>query len=155
MPTAWRLIKSKHHQRAFDGQGARINGGRWNRKGVAMVYTAESIALAALEIIAHALFLDFLEDEYSWFPVTFDEKLCLTLDASSLPVNWREYPAPPELKDIGTAWIRSQQTVILKVPSAIVPQENNFLISPMHPDFDKLEIGTPHAFRFDSRMVKP
>jgi RES domain-containing protein len=74
--------------------------------------------------------------------------------AATLPRNWRAYPAPDQLADLGTAWARASATAVLVVPSAVVPQERNVLLNPAHPDFDRIQIGGPKAFSFDPRMWK-
>lgn len=151
--TAWRIIKRKYIDSAFDGSGARKYGGRWNSVGAAIVYTAESQSLAVLEMLVH-LDRPALLHSYILIPVKIAEPLIEHLDLASLPANWRDSPAPPQVKDIGDQWVKAGASVALQVPSVLLPAENNFLLNPNHPDFKKLIIGEPVDFRFDSRLAK-
>jgi RES domain-containing protein len=150
--TAWRIVKQKHTRAAFTGEGARRYGGRWNSKGVPIVYVAQSQSLAALEMLVHLDSGELLK-YYVAIPVTFEEHLVSHLDSSSLPKNWKAYPAPNRLHTIGDAWASARKSVVLRIPSVIVPSESNFLLNPAHPDFDKLAIGEPLRFRFDPRLI--
>ncbi len=151
---SWRICKSKHSQNAFDGEGARFYGGRWNSTCFRMIYTAESIALAALEIIVNLGRDTKLIGKYVVIPVEFDVKLAQELNPRLLPKNWKSYPVPCDTQAIGDHWIASQKSVILRVPSVIVPDEHCYLINPRHPDFRKLKIGKPQKFEWDSRLAK-
>jgi len=150
--TAWRIVKQKQTRVAFTGEGARRYGGRWNSKGVSVLYVAQSQSLAALEMLVH-LGSGELLNYYSAISVSFDEHLVLDVDSASLPKNWKAYPAPKRLQKIGDVWVSAAKSVVLRIPSVIVPSENNFLLNPAHPDFDKLAIGEPLRFRFDPRLI--
>jgi RES domain-containing protein len=71
-----------------------------------------------------------------------------------LPPEWRRQPGPPELRDIGTHWVETGETIVLEVPSTAVPGEHNFLLNPRHPDFGRLTIGDPEPLAFDERLVR-
>ena len=150
---AWRIVQSRHAQVAFDGEGARLYGGRWNHRGTPMVYTAGSVSLAALEMLAHLEAHQLLND-YVCIPITFEEDFCRKLDLDSLPDDWRVDPTPSAAKDVGSQWARDLSSAVLAVPSALVPLEMNFLINPHHSDFSKLEIGDAQAFQYDPRLIK-
>jgi RES domain-containing protein len=137
---------------AFDGEGARRFGGRWNTKGKRMVYTAEHYSLAVLEILADVDKSSILPS-FSLCSVQFEDSLMERLDPSLLPSNWRGSPPPPELQKIGDDWLASGSSVILAVPSVLVESEKNFLINPQHPDFPLISIDAPKPFTFDSRLV--
>ena len=137
---------------AFDGEGARLYGGRWNSRGVAIVYTAQSQSLAALEMLANAESTTLLQN-YVLIPVEIDPNLIRTVDALTLPKNWQTYPPPQELRNIGDQWAAQGTSCALQVPSVIVPAESNFLLNPRHADFRKLKIGKPVRFRFDPRLL--
>jgi RES domain-containing protein len=138
--TAWRICKQKHSKHAFSGEGARRFGGRWNNPGTAVIYVAGSQSLAVLEILVHLNSADLL-GKYMLIPVEIEESLIG--DVSVLPKNWGTYPAPPEVKLIGDSWVMGRSSVALRVPSTLVPNENNFLLNPQHADFSKLRIGVP------------
>ena len=151
--TAWRIVKAARVRDAFSGEGARRAGGRWNPPGAAVVYTAGSLALAALEVLVH---LDGpqLLPSYRQIPVEFDQGLCRYLDLAALPPDWSDNPAPESTRRMGAEWITSQASLILAVPSAVVPDELVFLINPAHRDLPRLQIGKPASFRFDPRLIK-
>lgn len=153
MAFAWRIVQAHVADRAFSGEGARRYGGRWNSKGYAVIYTSSSISLAILEVLVHIQIYDILE-EYVYIPVEFDQKLYLALNPAELPGNWKKDPSPLVIKQIGDSWVESRKSLILEVPSAIVPAEKNYLINPAHPDFRKLKIGAPTKFEFDFRLIK-
>ena len=153
MIMAWRIVKRKHARTAFTGEGARLYGGRWNSPGVAIVYTAESQSLAALEMVVHldssALLLSYVA-----FEVGIDESLVSKVGPSKLPRNWRADPPPMRAREVGDAWARSGKSAVLQVPSATLPAGYNFLLNPRHPDFSRLAIGKPSTFQFDARLVR-
>ncbi|HTF66921.1 MAG TPA: RES domain-containing protein [Edaphobacter sp.] len=150
---AWRITKQKHARTAFSGEGARLYGGRWNSPGVPVVYVAESQSLAVLEVLVHLDAPAFLE-KYVFLEVNFDASLVITLDRSSLPKNWQSDPVPEAIQAVGDRWILSRGSAVLHVPSVLVPEESNFLLNPRHPDFGKIGISRPQAFRFDPRLAR-
>jgi RES domain-containing protein len=149
---AWRIVKAKHKKLAFDGEGARIAGGRWNNIGIPMIYTADSLALAALEIIVHLPKQELLKKIFSSIPVEFDAGLVITLNPADLPKDWDSFPPPESIQNIGSEWALKKRSVVLKVPSTVIREEFNYLINPAHPDFKKLSIGSPAKFVFDPRV---
>ena len=151
--TCWRLTKRKHASAAFTGEGARLYGGRWNSPGVPMVYTAETQSLAALELLVH-LDAPALLERYVLIEVQIDDSLALRLDLKDWPRDWRQSPPPARLREIGDAWVEAQKSAALRVPSALVPAEGNFLLNPRHPDFARLRIGDPLPFHYDPRIAR-
>lgn len=152
--TAWRIVKEKYADSAFDGEGARLYPGRWNSAGVRMVYTAESVALAALEILVNLHSGALLAGAYVVIAADFDESLVEVVETADLPADWRSTPAPVQLTRIGDQWIRSAASLALRVPSALVEQERNFLLNPRHPHFDSVTIHRPEPFCWDERLRK-
>lgn len=146
----WRLCKKGHA--AFDGEGARLAGGRWNRKGTAMIYTSATLSLAAQELFVH-LSADDAPNDLVAVPADIPDDISVTsLGEGDLPGQWRRFPAPETLAEIGTKWVQTMESAVLGVPSAVIPQESNFLLNPAHPDFSKIKIGSPAPFTFDPRM---
>jgi len=152
MIRAWRLIKTEHADDAFTGEGARRGGGRWNCKGVRVVYTSGSLSLATLEVMVHTHFYSALK-YYVCIPIDFDPRLSQSIAIEDLPDNWKADPIPQSAKKVGDRWIQNQESVILKVPSAIIPVEYNYLINPSQPDFEKVVIHSPQKFAFDPRLL--
>ena len=154
MITLWRIEKRIYAEGSFSGDGAFLFGGRWNQPGTRVVYAAETLALSALEKFVHlesaAAALDFV-----CFKITVPEQVKIkVLAAYSLPGNWRDFPVPSAAMDIGSAWARKNESVLLRVPSTIIPVENDFLINPAHPDYRHIKISKPLPFCFDSRLWK-
>lgn len=152
MPTSWRIVKARHAATAFDGEGARLEGGRWNSPGSPMVYTAGSAALAALEMLVHLGRAATLP-AYVLIACSFDEALVTRANRATLPANWRSYPAPPELQQLGDAWLRRGTSAVLEVPSAVIPTEPNYLLNPQHADFPSIARTAPQPFEFDLRLL--
>jgi RES domain-containing protein len=117
-----------------------------------MVYTAESQSLAALEILVQTADPNDLVDlDYVAIPVELDERMID--EAAKIPSDWRGYPAPHSTMKIGDQWVRAKSSLALRVPSAIIPAEWNYLLNPAHLDFSKLRIGKPLSFDFDRRLA--
>ena len=148
----YRLAKTKYiHD--LSGTGARRYGGRWNNKGTAMLYTSEHRSLALLELLVHAS-QRLLPADISLLSLTLPDRLELSaMPQKNLPGNWRQYPAPDTLADIGSQWLSEQQSVGIKVPSVIIPNEWNILLNPEHPDFIHITIKSVVSFTLDHRFA--
>lgn len=151
MITAWRLVKDKHAAEAFTGFAARTVSGRWHHEGTPIVYLADSLALAALEVFVH-LPAGTLAISFSAFKVEIPDEVSIQIARN--PRNWRETPAPESTRTVGTRWFHAMETALMRVPSVIVPEEHNYLINLKHPDFKKLTIHRASPFSFDPRMWK-
>lgn len=149
--TAWRIVKSAHARAAFDGEGARLFGGRWNSPGTRVVYTAESESLATLELLVHLQQTRVLTT-YSAIPLRFDDALVERVAQGQLPRDWTHYPAPAGLQQIGDRWATELRSAVLQVPSAVVTSEHCFVLNPQHRDFGKLKIERARPFRLDPRL---
>ena len=152
MITSRRIVNAKYASTAFDGEGARITGGRWNSPGVGVVYTSESVALALLESLVRLRRTTILSN-FVIFACIFDEALVDTLATRELPRDWRAYPAPSTLQEIGDEWVRSGRSAVLRVPSVLADGEHNFLLNPLHADFGRIQISPPQKFVFDLRLL--
>ena len=148
----WRLTSRRHA--SFDGEGSRRVGGRWNLRGTPLVYTSESLALAALEYLVNVDPETAPGDLVALSAALPDEVSVKIVPAEDLPRNWRSYPAPPELAIMGTKWAKSLETAALRVPSVVVPQESNLILNPSHPEFAKIVVQAPIPFTFDARVWK-
>lgn len=150
----WRITRRPYAERAFDGEGARLYGGRWNRPGEAVVYTSESLSLAALEYFVQ-LDPDTAPGDLVAVAAELPPGLEIrALDPADLPAGWRSYPAVEALQELGTAWVRAGETAALSVPSAVIPRERNLLLNPAHPALAALRALPPEPFSFDPRMWK-
>ena len=152
MPSAWRIVREKHVATAFTGEGAAKYGGRWNSPGVPVVYTSASRALAALEMLVHLNPPCFFT--YKAFQIQFDEEVIRRIPAEDLPPGWDAEPPPGSTVRLGDQWAEGRQSAVLEVPSIIVPEESNYLVNPLHPDFSRIKIGPAADFVFDPRLVR-
>ena len=150
--TVWRLCRKKYI--AFDGEGSRLAGGRWNRRGTAVVYTSATLSLAVLEYFVNLPRAAAPSDLVAISAEVPKDLPMTSVEESSLPRNWRSYPAPESLAGIGTRWAEERKTPMLAVPSAVVPQERNYLLNPAHPLFAEIRIGKPEPLSLDPRMWK-
>ncbi len=145
----WRICKQKHQSTAFSGEGGLYVSGRWTPQGMRAVYTSESLALATLEVFVHA--------ETDKIPLVSiraflaEDTAIEEVKIEHLPSDWQGMSAYSSLQAIGGSWLKAGRSPVLKVPSAIVPFEYNYILNPEHP---KLQISTepPFNFKFDQRM---
>ncbi|MDR5728854.1 MAG: RES family NAD+ phosphorylase [Terriglobia bacterium] len=147
---AWRITRARKSADAFSGDGARLFGGRWNSPGIPMVYTAGSRSLAILEVLAH-LTKSALLNHYVLYRLGCDDSLVQIL--SDLPAGWNLEPPTQASQSVGDAWIESGTHPVLSVPSAIVPEERNYLLNPAHPEFSRIVIARPATYRIDPRLL--
>ncbi len=151
--TVFRIVKDKWNSSAFDGEGAKLYPGRWNSRGIPMVYTASSRALAILETLVHFDAEDLVREHFKIFPIEAPD-LCILELGIALPRDWQADLAPVSTKAIGDDWIKTQASVVLAVPSTVVPAEQIYLINPEHADFAQLIIGPAQAIGFDPRLAR-
>ncbi len=152
MLTVWRLTTARFAKSAFSGDGARLYGGRWNRKGVPLVYTAASQSLAMLEMLVQD---EPLRARYVMIEVRLPKALAIDrIRIEDLPPDWREIAARGKLQSIGTQWAVKRSCAVLAVPSAVVSAETNYLLNPLHPDFRRIKIGKPQRLDTDLRLIK-
>ncbi|MCC5838876.1 MAG: RES family NAD+ phosphorylase [Opitutales bacterium] len=150
--SAWRLVKRAYAESAFDGEGSFRFGGRWNSRGFRMVYVSSTLSLAALEFLVH-LDAAFAVPRQVAFPLRIPPGLVEAFAPGGGSSPARGLPDLSESRSVGDRWIREARSAALAVPSAIIPQEINFLLNPAHPDFSKIGIGPAEAFAFDKRLV--
>ena len=151
--TAWRITPAKYQETAFDGAGAEEYGGRFNSVGVPVVYTSATLSLATLEVLTRTNKRSRLAGRVC-LPVTFEERHVTTYAASDLPDRWDARPYEPGSQAVGDEWARSEASLVLRVPSVVVPSENNYLINPKHPDFDDLIFGEAVPLDPDPRLLQ-
>ncbi|MGD0912134.1 MAG: RES family NAD+ phosphorylase [Terracidiphilus sp.] len=149
----WRLCRAIHSAEAFSGEGARRFGGRWNSRGIPMVYCSSSLALAAIELFVHldpSQQPDDLVVIAAWLP---EGEPAEQLEPEALPDGWWTDNFAP-LRDIGDAWIRERRSLALSVPSAALRMEWNVLVNPLHQQAGEIRIESPQPFQFDARMFR-
>jgi RES domain-containing protein len=149
----WRICRRRYAAEAAKGEGAHLYGGRWNSRGVRVVYASTSLALAAMETFVNLepnvrpADLVFIEGK---IPDAFE---IATLDLKNLPARWHE-TRDESLCQFGDDWMRGGQSAALLVPSAAIRGEWNELLNPAHADFSRIEFRRPEPFEFDMRMFR-
>jgi len=148
----FRLSKSKY-AKDLTGKGAEKSGGRWNSKGVAMLYTSESRALCTTEIAVHTPLGD-VPNDYRIISLEIPNNSFSVLKETALPSDWKSFPHPDSTQKLGDKFIADRKYPVLKVPSAVVQGEHNFLLNPYHKEFSKVKILSDEPFSFDERLFK-
>ncbi|MCG8023516.1 MAG: RES family NAD+ phosphorylase [Candidatus Thiodiazotropha endolucinida] len=149
----WRLTSQRHATTAFTGIGNRKAGSRWVPEGYLAVYTSDQLSLALLETLVH-IDPKHIRNNFVVIPADIPETMDMEmLRLDSLPDNWRDRYEDSDLQAIGRDWIERGESAALIVPSAVVPQQQNIILNPEHPDFPNIEIGTAEAFLFDRRLT--
>lgn len=150
----YRLAKRKYRRDLWNGVGGTFADGRWTARGRPVVYAAGSISLAVLEFTVHY-------KRRGWIPATVlgradipDRVTLATIATERLPAEWRNPEPPVALREIGNDWLTRGEAAILRVPSAIVPEEHNFLLNPAHPDFGLVTTHVATDFSFDRRLAR-
>jgi RES domain-containing protein len=149
----WRICRKRYASEAWTGEGARLFGGRWNSRGVRVVYTSTSLALAAVETFVN-LEPNLQPSDLVSIEGAFPESISMgRLDVRLLPGNWHE-ARDESLRRFGDEWIRAGKTLGLLVPSAAILGEQNLLLNPAYKQFSKITLREPVPFRFDARMFR-
>ena len=133
------------------GEGARLHGGRWNHKLTACVYTSESRALALLEYTVNVN-IDDIPRALSFTAIEIPDDDMLPLGLADLPGNWNAAPAPTNTKQFGTVILKKNQHLVVKIPSAVIPAEFNYLINPLHSNIVRCKILSVSDFVYDVRI---
>ena len=150
----WRLCRAPYAAEAFNGEGARRFGGRWNSRGVPMVYASTSLALAALELFVHLEPGQAPDDLVCISALLPEGEPTRTLHPADLLPAWWADTAAAAIREIGDAWIASRSSLALLVPSVPIRAEWNVLVNPLHPRISELRIDPPQPFIFDARMFQ-
>jgi len=148
---AYRIAKRRYAGTIWSGAGAKERGGRWNSKGVPVVYASENRALAAMEQLVHLVPPRLLAG-YVISSIQFDEKHVERVNIEGLPSGWDRMVPPAGLRRIGDEWVARRESVALAVPSVVVRGEWNYLFNPAHNDFDALKKSLPVRFVYDRRL---
>ncbi len=147
-------LSRKKYSAELSGKGAAMVGGRWNSRGTEIIYTAQSRALAMAEVAVHlsiaTLPSDFVMVEIEIPPAT----AVLEVETKDLPKNWNAFPYHPKTQDFGDIFVPEKKACVLKVPSAVVKEDFNYLINPGHPEFKEIKILRISNFPFDNRLFE-
>jgi RES domain-containing protein len=145
----YRIISEKYSD-DLTGTGAKIVGGRWNSKGTAVIYCSESRALALLENLVRTP-ITLLKSDLMIVTISIPDSIkSISADKTNIHNN---YPASSETKREGDLWVKSDKSLLFKVPSAVIPHEFNFLINPLHKDISKIKISHKEKLKIDTRLL--
>ncbi|MFI5135142.1 MAG: RES family NAD+ phosphorylase [Chitinophagales bacterium] len=147
----YRLARSKY-KKDLSGKGAAKSSGRWNSKGVAILYTSESRALCTAEAAVHIGLGNVPGDYYLVTIEIKDDASVKELKQTELPRDWKSFPHPDSTQQIGDEFVQENKFLILKVPSVVVQGDHNYLINPDHKERKKIKIIKTERFAFDKRM---
>ncbi len=147
----YRITKKKYAD-DLSGYGAKITGGRWNRKDIPALYLAESQSLTILETIVHCHDINDLNNRLILF-IEVPDNLTNILDQSILPEDWNKKPWHNFTVNFGSEWLISNKNLLLKLPSAVVPDENIFMINPKYSEVSKIKTTIRKIFKPDHRLV--
>jgi RES domain-containing protein len=135
------------------GEGARQAGGRWNYPGTPVIYTAQNGSLAVLEVLQYIEVADVRKFSMLTLEVPDDAPI-QRVSLISLPNHWQAFPYPEETRIIGRQWADDGQTLLLEVPSAVYPDESNWLINPLHSMASQIRIVSVKPFVFSDRLFR-
>ena len=147
--TVYRITNSNYKD-DISGIGAKINGGRWNLPGLPALYTSEHISLCVLEMLVN---ITLPESQLNYYLLQIqipDSNKTALISNKKLKINWED--DEDYTRFMGTEFLKNKQSLLLKVPSAVINEENNYLVNPFHTDFKKVRIIRSHAFKFDNRL---
>ena len=151
MTRVWRIATRRFAATAFDGEGARLYGGRWNSPGESVVYCAATASLAVLEMLVQD---SPLRARYALISANIPSSLRIDkLTPRQMPARWRDPRGNEAPRVLGDQWLRSGSSAVLLVPSAVIPDESNYLLNPAHADFRHIKIGQPADLDTDARLV--
>ena len=149
----FRLVRKKYPVE-LSGKGAAISGARWNSKGTEIIYCAQNRALAMAEVLVHLGFAT-LPSDFVMLTISIPKEVVIAvLNQKKLNIDWNVFPTTFETPLLGDDFIKRNEACVLKVPSAVVKGDFNYLINPSHSDFSKIKITEQVDFPFDKRIFK-
>lgn len=149
----YRLSRRKYAEE-LSGKGAAMVGGRWNSRGTELIYTAQSRALAMAEVAVH-LTLATLPDDFVMVEIDIPDVVSVSeIGPKELSKHWNSFPYNLRTQSVGDEFVKAEKNCLLKIPSAVVPGDHNFLINPKHVDFNKISISSVENFPFDERLFR-
>ena len=149
----WRLCRALRARDSLSGGGGAHTSGRWHLRGTRIVYTSATLSLAALEVLVHVNRANAPPDLVA---VEIDLPSSLRIErlpGTQFPAGWDAHPSPVAGQELGTRWVASCRSPVLRVPSAVIPRESNYLLNPTHPYFSRVHIVGRTPFSFDSRLL--
>ena len=146
----YRVGKTKHAN-DLSGEGAKINGGRWNHKNFPCLYTSASRALSLLEYTVNVNIED-IPRALSVSTIEIPDSEILKINEASLPGDWKQVPSPSSTKDFGTRFLKAGEKAIIRIPSSIIKEEYNYLLNPAHSESKNFKIIEVRDLIYDVRI---
>lgn len=146
----YRVGRTKHAS-DLSGEGAKINGGRWNRKSIPCLYTSESRALSLLEYTVNVN-IEEIPRALSTVVIEIPESEILIITEGSLPGNWKQFPVPSTTQDFGSHLLKTAKKSVIKIPSSVITEEYNYLLNPLHLNSKKFKIVSITDLIYDLRI---
>ncbi|WP_340075129.1 RES family NAD+ phosphorylase [Leptobacterium sp. I13] len=147
----YRIDREKRRKELLSGIGAEKVGGRWNKPGTRAVYTAQNISLAYLEVVMHIDISEDLPSDRILIHIKIPDEIVIQ-EEKRLPKNWDCFPYNSQTQEIFTRFAQDKKATVLKVPSAIVASEYNYIVNPLHEDANKIQVIKIERFTFDGRL---
>ena len=147
----YRIVKEKFVG-DLSGEGARLFGGRWNKQGDALLYCSEHLSLCVLEILVHTE-QQLISNDFWFVEIEIPDSNIVTIKPNKLPSTWRANPPASSTQVFGSEWLKSQKSLAIKVPSAVLPNEFNILVNPIHKHFSEVKIKKKSVLDLDSRVL--
>ena len=147
----YRIDRAKRKNALLSGIGAEKIGGRWNEIGTRAVYTSQHISLSYLEVVMHLDITEDLPSDRILVHIEVPDDISI-YELKKLPKNWNTFPYNSRTQEIFTKFVEDNKYAVLKVPSAIVRDEFNYILNPRHIDFSKIKVVKIQKFTFDSRL---
>jgi len=145
-------LSRKKYAAELSGKGAAKSGNRWNSKGTEIIYTAESRALAMAEVLVHLSF-PMLPADYMMLEIEIPDEISIKeIAIADLEEGWNSHPPRTHTQKIGDQFIRENDYSVLKIPSAVVPGDFNYLINPHHKKSKEIKVMDATPFPFDERL---
>jgi RES domain-containing protein len=150
---AWRLCQAAYANEALGGEGGLHAPGRWHVQGIRVVYASATLSLAALEMLARTS-RELAPSDLVAVELDIPSSVRIErLTPRELSQGWDAYPFPASTQQLGMMWLTAVSAAALAVPSAIIPRECNYLLSPVHPRFARVRIVSRTPFSFDTRLL--
>lgn len=146
-------ICNSQYANDISGVGAKLYGGRWNSIGNAVLYASSTRALAALEVLVHLLPKNAQRINFSVIAIEAPENSMKEITYDNIEYELMQNGFDSNFKFIGDNWLKQNTSLLLKVPSIVIPEEFNYLINPLHPDFTKVKVVETKSFSFDKRLI--
>lgn len=147
-------ITRTHFANDLTGNGARLYGGRWNSEGRFALYAAATRALALLETMAHSSMALLLDGDFSLITLEVSDEIPFqAIEASTLPPGWNAWNYLRKTRSTGDAFLQEGIHLLLRVPSVLVPEENNWVLNPLHPLMKQVKVVNIRPLVLDNRLL--